>query len=353
MGEKNFDTIFEDIRNFINPTNKPDFPLLYTMSDHIPCVDSILTQFALEVCHDEKEAAEMFSICAIDQLFYRLKKNTDEPLVSHHISKILLDKDHYEHRPGLACKFHEDEDIPRYCALAMVTRWAYTVCDNICGSLNIQLIPGKHVPMESNVNYKLIKPGDDDDPTNVWIKTGGKKNRYIPKTKENELDEPDVYEPDVYETVYEDGKPVLRLKEETPNMVENPYARNNEKGSDDDKKPIVQIKAEDISGSTLLPFAISKIRESDSLREDNKKPVPFNDNIIEVIPNQIIQMKEEDIKPVLVKDEVNAIFVKEEPEEIVYEDRYGSNNSKRRFAATRDGVKIDPSPIKKRYGIII
>lgn len=358
MGEKNFDTIFEEIRNFINPNNEPDLPLLYTMSDHIPCVESILKQLALEICHDETEASEMFSICSIDKLFFELKQNSPEPLSSHFMAKILLNKDHYDHSPGLACKFHDDQDIPRHCAQAMVTRWAYTVCDNICNSLDIKMIPGKHVPMNCDVNFKLVKPGDADDPTNVWNVNKPKiKDDFIPK-KMAEMESPALYE-----TVYVNGKANLQLK--------------------DDTKPDVQIKEEPV----LLknPFAMGRIGESDSLREDTKNTVIVKpESMAEIKPILVKQEEDEEItysrasviskiveNPFARKErkvDPNSCYglvkqLKEIHEEsddeidgftssLVYEDRIGQTGMKRKISYSSDGtvaLEEESSSSNKRY----
>lgn len=400
MGEKNFNTIFEEIRHFINPTNEPDFPLLYTMSDHISCVDSILKQLAVEICHDETEASEMFTVCSIDDLFFQLKKNTPKPLPSHFVAKILLDKDHYEHSPGLACNFHDEEDIPKYCALAMVIRWAFTVCDNICGSLDITLIPGKHVPMRSDVNYRPVEPEEKKYQTNE--NTGGNENNFIPN-KNSEIC--DYERPDIYETVYVNGIPSLQLKEETPIMVENPYARHaqsskdvkdeesekKESSSEDEEKPVISFMEENIRETVLMenPLALSKFQESDYLQEDRKNPevkpvLDKDETLVEVKPILIKQEPEEQeftycgasVTSQIVENpfarkertvDPNSFYglvkqlkkIHEESDEddsdgvpgsIVYEDRIGQTKMKRRLLADGTGaVKKDPSSVKNRY----
>lgn len=163
MGEKNYETIFEEIRNFINPNNEADFPALYTLQEHIPWVTSILKQFAIEVCHYEDEAEEMFTIFSISELFYLLNKNTAKvPFNSNHIAKAMIDKDPYEYRPGLACEFHEEEDVPKFCAQSMAIRWAFTICDHICKEIDIKMVAGRHVPRDSAINYTTIDITSDD-----------------------------------------------------------------------------------------------------------------------------------------------------------------------------------------------
>ncbi|XP_044253893.1 protein maelstrom 1 [Tribolium madens] len=62
-----------------------------------------------------------------------------------------LEKDIYSYTPDISCDFHEMSDISVYCSKSIVTRYCYTLCDHCCADLNIQLVPGFHVPKNSRI----------------------------------------------------------------------------------------------------------------------------------------------------------------------------------------------------------
>lgn len=44
-------------------------------------------------------------------------------------------------------------DISVYCSKSIVTRYGYILCDNCCADLNIQVVKGFHVPLNSKIEY--------------------------------------------------------------------------------------------------------------------------------------------------------------------------------------------------------
>lgn len=46
-------------------------------------------------------------------------------------------------------QMHQVSTVEHYCSLSVVVRMAYVLCNNCCGDLGIELIPGKHIPSTS------------------------------------------------------------------------------------------------------------------------------------------------------------------------------------------------------------
>jgi len=45
-------------------------------------------------------------------------------------------------------QFHEDCDRTKFCALSCVVRWGFMFADMLCKNLAIDLIPGRHFPVD-------------------------------------------------------------------------------------------------------------------------------------------------------------------------------------------------------------
>lgn len=48
-------------------------------------------------------------------------------------------------------QYHYSVDVALFCSKAIVTRLGYVVCDNCCKYLDIELVPGRHVPSKAKV----------------------------------------------------------------------------------------------------------------------------------------------------------------------------------------------------------
>ncbi|CAH1958019.1 unnamed protein product [Acanthoscelides obtectus] len=63
----------------------------------------------------------------------------------------VIEMDKFAYSKGICCNYHEVTNVPHYCSRSVVVRYAYTICDNCCGDLDIPLVPGHHVPLTSKV----------------------------------------------------------------------------------------------------------------------------------------------------------------------------------------------------------
>ena len=68
------------------------------------------------------------------------------------LSQLELEKDKYDFCGEIACDYHDSSDIPNVCSQSIVVRTVYTICDNCCGDIGIDLIPGRHLPKKANVS---------------------------------------------------------------------------------------------------------------------------------------------------------------------------------------------------------
>lgn len=62
----------------------------------------------------------------------------------------------------LIFQFHVEKDATKHCALSCVTRWSYIFADHICKELDIELVPGKHLPHNADVTTVNSILDDED-----------------------------------------------------------------------------------------------------------------------------------------------------------------------------------------------
>ncbi|XP_055593341.1 protein maelstrom homolog [Uranotaenia lowii] len=158
FGESDFSIILEKLVAFIDYDKKPfkrGFPL-FVDAKEVKMAQSILDQF----CEDTKKTYN-FLICPLNEFFFRLKRATEKygmdicAFPAKTIADILLKKDPYEYTSGIACNYHEDNGISRFCALSRVIRWSFMISDNCCLDLGIDLIPGLHLPQNADTTLSV------------------------------------------------------------------------------------------------------------------------------------------------------------------------------------------------------
>ncbi|KAJ8929484.1 hypothetical protein NQ314_017816 [Rhamnusium bicolor] len=83
------------------------------------------------------------------QYMFRMLRNTvarDNVWHTDTYSAREIEKDVYAYAVGISCEYHEITNVPVYCSRSVVVRYAYTICDNCCSDLKIELTPGFHLP---------------------------------------------------------------------------------------------------------------------------------------------------------------------------------------------------------------
>ena len=99
----------------------------------------------------------------VHQLFYYLTQYLpkDKQISNPGLAEEQISSDIYNYFSGLGCKYHDWYDIPRYCSLSWVKRWAYLMMDECCPPLCIEKKKYTHIPIEQkifkNVSAKLFK----------------------------------------------------------------------------------------------------------------------------------------------------------------------------------------------------
>jgi len=180
--------ILSTIKKMINPEENSEYPPLFTLEDEVECVSKIMEDLFDQ--SGQREGRGKIQIFEIHQLFFRLQ-SIDTPEEERYDDDILLkekvEAEIYNYTADMACAFHEDEvDEPKYCSLMGVKRWAYIICDHLCQYYGVDLIEGKHIPVDLDISgnehgrARHIKPKkkryDANDPLNEF---GVNKSRSI------------------------------------------------------------------------------------------------------------------------------------------------------------------------------
>lgn len=84
-------------------------------------------------------------------LTHHLPKGTKK-MLSEHLANDAMGSDTYNYSTGMACRFHDWFDVPRFCSLNFVKRWAYLTMDYCCPPLGIEQKNYTHIHIEQNVN---------------------------------------------------------------------------------------------------------------------------------------------------------------------------------------------------------
>lgn len=160
MGETNFYEVFRKIwKLLVADKNRYKFddgkPFVFTYtSDHTSEEDNILMLKSFMMQLSNREAP--IDVYPLSRLFYILSTNLFEidrfqKIDNISIVHIILSRDLFEHRSGFSCEHHEKHDACVHCALSKGTRWAYLMAKHLCEPLGINLVNGKHLPMNLDV----------------------------------------------------------------------------------------------------------------------------------------------------------------------------------------------------------
>ncbi|XP_039293727.1 protein maelstrom 2 [Nilaparvata lugens] len=177
-----------------NGTSMGEMPPLYTMPDEVnvllneSCVLNALDIF----CLSQNLSENTFKVYSLPKLFYELRNKAQKdtcPSVSTALS--ILETDTYKYTNGIACDFHEEEDVAQYCSKSIVQRWVYTICDHICKDFKVAITPGFHVPKQADLDgasRNRRKHVEEKPKASAPLKENRNTN-YIPR-KEEPLREP-------------------------------------------------------------------------------------------------------------------------------------------------------------------
>ncbi|XP_075233657.1 germ-plasm component protein maelstrom [Lycorma delicatula] len=160
-GETDMNKLFNSIKSFIKPEGMTgELPPLYTMPENVNTnsSDKAVKGVLKELCENHGEEPDLFRVYMLGKLFYELRNacNSDgkNMFPTQSIAESELEKDVFNYTRGIACKFHEDEDVVQFCSLSTVQAWIFLICDHCCHDLNINMRPGFHCPKSADVHGK-------------------------------------------------------------------------------------------------------------------------------------------------------------------------------------------------------
>lgn len=160
IGETDFNAVFRKIWRLLEVESKrfrfdSGKPFVFTYSsdftneeENILMLKSFMTQFS------KKESP--IDVYPLSRLFFILTTNLFgidrfQKIENISIVHMLLCRDSYEHCSGFSCEHHEKVDACAHCALSKATRLAYLMAKHLCEPLGINLVSGKHLPMNSEL----------------------------------------------------------------------------------------------------------------------------------------------------------------------------------------------------------
>ncbi|KAH8335074.1 hypothetical protein KR074_002877, partial [Drosophila pseudoananassae] len=169
LGEKNMGKLYRNILGYLSQKEDPkdaNKPLVvFTKTDLIPVVKSCFRYLACENQDSSYESADQIQVLDIQYLFFILKKEVldtaglPDDKINLYVTDAYFSRDFFEFTPEIACQYHEENDLSKYCTQSLVKRWAYTFSDYMCRDLAISVQPGKHIPPKTKPNYRVI-PAD-------------------------------------------------------------------------------------------------------------------------------------------------------------------------------------------------
>lgn len=157
LGERHFHAAFHNIWKVLTKVSASKRfddgkPFVFTYAndytseeDNVFMLKSVLSQLS------NQEAP--IDVYPLSRLFFVLATNLFEidrfqKVENISIVNMLLSRDSYDHTSGFSCEYHERVDACTHCALSKATRWAYLLAKHLCEPLAINLIRGKHMPLD-------------------------------------------------------------------------------------------------------------------------------------------------------------------------------------------------------------
>ncbi|XP_060530626.1 protein maelstrom 1 isoform X2 [Cylas formicarius] len=136
---------YEDVENNMEEV----FAKLVTFLEKKKPEGNILDRWSFDYEGDES----LFRVYSLQVLFFSLRNRVSggEVWPTYTFSDREIEKDVYAYDPDIACDYHSATSKPLYCSKSTVLRMVYIICDHCCEELDIELLPGQHVPLRSAV----------------------------------------------------------------------------------------------------------------------------------------------------------------------------------------------------------
>ncbi|EGI60391.1 Protein maelstrom 2 [Acromyrmex echinatior] len=158
-GEIDFAVMYDKLANFLESRKIVDqYPYLYTKKAFTQVAQSLIAR----LCNAAQQDKEQFKIYELESLFIHLanelfkkREDRDMDLIPVYAHK-MFENYTYRFDKGFECHFHKYVDGgPEYCSKSVLQQWAWTLCDEFCAPLNIEMQPGIHQPdrFDRNPNF--------------------------------------------------------------------------------------------------------------------------------------------------------------------------------------------------------
>ncbi|VEN46933.1 unnamed protein product [Callosobruchus maculatus] len=146
----NIEEVFYDLKKFLETrlVGSKRLPVLYTHAKQMKMVQQVLDTW----CDDFGERL-LFQVYNLQYMFRVLRNAVARSNMwsSDTFSDRVIEMDKFAYSKGICCAYHDVTSVPHQCSRSVVVRYAYTICDNCCGDIDIPLVPGHHVPHSSKV----------------------------------------------------------------------------------------------------------------------------------------------------------------------------------------------------------
>jgi len=145
-----YETLLRQMFDFVTQS-KNQYYTIYTVSEEIEKVNYILQV----MCDQTDRSENPFRVYPLDHLLFRLSTNTPrgDMLTDSILALARLEQELYLYTCNLACAFHESQDQIKHCSLMLAKRWAYITCAECAPHYDIEIVCGRHVPVEIDSSY--------------------------------------------------------------------------------------------------------------------------------------------------------------------------------------------------------
>uniref|UniRef100_A0A182LTT8 Maelstrom domain-containing protein n=1 Tax=Anopheles culicifacies TaxID=139723 RepID=A0A182LTT8_9DIPT len=168
LGTTNSDEIAQNLLKFLAAGDQ--IPLLFTDEKTLPIVEGMLRKLLSNHINDE-----MLYVCPLSELFCNLKQATERHFFgkskfpSALTAQYILQMDIYAFAVGISCDYHEKDMNMLHCALSQATRWAYIISKYCCSFIDIECVPGKHIPYPIGDMLSSAINSEEPQPTTSGI----------------------------------------------------------------------------------------------------------------------------------------------------------------------------------------
>ncbi|XP_049277428.1 protein maelstrom homolog [Anopheles funestus] len=163
LGLTDNDEIEELLLNFLDA--KEQFPLLFfTNAKDVPVVENMLRSLLTN-----RVRKDMIIVYPLSELLQQLQNSVDVNSEGHltmRNAQQMFDMDFFSYTSGISCEYHESNSLLNECALSQCIRWAYTISKCCCKHLEMELIPGKHIPqvaVDEQQIQSVTESSEDDN----------------------------------------------------------------------------------------------------------------------------------------------------------------------------------------------